>query len=592
MMMASMGAQHFQQQQQQQHFQHQHHHFQLPNPPPPAAGESDRGAASNARRRTSSGPAHGHAQAHVVPGIGHGYGQSQAQMQNVGQGHPSITHRQSFDEGRSRPAALVHSLPQYHQQPQQTQQRSTSDSRYNIGQGAQPSQQIGGYHPYKRNTSGPSRKSSKEEMRNTPSPIDGTGRNGPGLAGSLPRSKSQPSLASVASGSAMASHTSSPAAPPAQGGISLTKPADNAQSALGERAASSGSRAEPSHPVSASDNIVPADEVARARTTSGDSKFSSSFTATVTPDKAEPTPATASAARGPAASRSASTSPSAVQATSVPPPTSKASAPPRAPTPLHAGPIANATNTPQPQSRSSLALPAGTVYTPEPAEKKSGGLKGRLAKALHKDKAAREGGKMGMGGSTPPSVVSSAAPSANNTPSRPTAAVKQYQQHHASPSESSTRSGTPPITPPTHMHTLSHKTNHASTSAPKTATSGSGIYTHHTGSSRFQHQPSEMQPMRPPSAPFAMPMHHQAMGSDISLAETERTQRTATVDAEGSVNGLGVKEKAKGKRSLFRMRNMSTDNISLSSTVSSASMMIRKMGSIGKLARRNSCVYF
>jgi hypothetical protein len=35
------------------------------------------------------------------------------------------------------------------------------------------------------------------------------------------------------------------------------------------------------------------------------------------------------------------------------------------------------------------------------------------------------------------------------------------------------------------------------------------------------------------------------------------------------------------------MKNMSTDNISLSSTVSSASMMIRKMGSIGKLARRN-----
>jgi hypothetical protein len=41
--------------------------------------------------------------------------------------------------------------------------------------------------------------------------------------------------------------------------------------------------------------------------------------------------------------------------------------------------------------------------------------------------------------------------------------------------------------------------------------------------------------------------------------------------------------------SLFNTRmNMSTDNISLSSTVSSASVMIRKLGSIGKLARRNS----
>ncbi len=41
--------------------------------------------------------------------------------------------------------------------------------------------------------------------------------------------------------------------------------------------------------------------------------------------------------------------------------------------------------------------------------------------------------------------------------------------------------------------------------------------------------------------------------------------------------------------SLFNSRlNASTDNISLSSTVSSASVMIRKLGSMGRLARRNS----
>jgi hypothetical protein len=45
----------------------------------------------------------------------------------------------------------------------------------------------------------------------------------------------------------------------------------------------------------------------------------------------------------------------------------------------------------------------------------------------------------------------------------------------------------------------------------------------------------------------------------------------------------------KGKRNLFSMRNASTDNISIGSTVSSASMMIRKMGALGKLARRNRC---
>jgi hypothetical protein len=86
-------------------------------------------------------------------------------------------------------------------------------------------------------------------------------------------------------------------------------------------------------------------------------------------------------------------------------------------------------------------------------------------------------------------------------------------------------------------------------------------------------------PLNPPHAPFT---NQGAMGSDVSLANTERTTTTLT-------GGPGDEGKEK-KRSMFRMKNMSTDNISLSSTVSSASMMIRRMGSIGKLARRNSCV--
>jgi hypothetical protein len=78
----------------------------------------------------------------------------------------------------------------------------------------------------------------------------------------------------------------------------------------------------------------------------------------------------------------------------------------------------------------------------------------------------------------------------------------------------------------------------------------------------------------PGNAPF---INVQAMTSDVSLADTERTTPTTA-----SIAGV------KPKRGLFRNRNKSSDNISLSSTVSSASMMIRKMGSIGKLARRNS----
>lgn len=93
------------------------------------------------------------------------------------------------------------------------------------------------------------------------------------------------------------------------------------------------------------------------------------------------------------------------------------------------------------------------------------------------------------------------------------------------------------------------------------------------------YEPTEV-PLNPPSAPFAL-ASPSAMSSEVSLADTERTTNTLA-------GGPGEpKEKKKG---LFRMKNMSTDNISLSSTVSSASMMIRKMGSIGKLARRNRYV--
>ncbi|PVF96252.1 hypothetical protein CPB86DRAFT_816509 [Serendipita vermifera] len=58
------------------------------------------------------------------------------------------------------------------------------------------------------------------------------------------------------------------------------------------------------------------------------------------------------------------------------------------------------------------------------------------------------------------------------------------------------------------------------------------------------------------------------------------------VTAGESIRSTKPKSRAAG---LFSGKfNASTDNISLSSTVSSASVMIRKLGSIGKLARRNS----
>jgi len=58
----------------------------------------------------------------------------------------------------------------------------------------------------------------------------------------------------------------------------------------------------------------------------------------------------------------------------------------------------------------------------------------------------------------------------------------------------------------------------------------------------------------------------------------------AAGDEPGKRGGL------KRTRSLFNMKNASTDNISIASAASSASMMIRKIGSFGKLASRNRCV--
>ena len=95
-------------------------------------------------------------------------------------------------------------------------------------------------------------------------------------------------------------------------------------------------------------------------------------------------------------------------------------------------------------------------------------------------------------------------------------------------------------------------------------------------------------------------------GSSKSKPKTPAVISSAVAKANGigGVSGIGastdsgddaastatVQTKKKGRAaSLFNSRlNASTDNISLSSTVSSASVMIRKLGSMGKLARRNS----
>ncbi|CAE7077358.1 unnamed protein product [Rhizoctonia solani] len=61
------------------------------------------------------------------------------------------------------------------------------------------------------------------------------------------------------------------------------------------------------------------------------------------------------------------------------------------------------------------------------------------------------------------------------------------------------------------------------------------------------------------------------------------------VESPGAAESIRTTASKKPSRGLFNRRlNASTDNISLQSTVSSASVMIRKLGSMGSLARRNS----
>ena len=76
-------------------------------------------------------------------------------------------------------------------------------------------------------------------------------------------------------------------------------------------------------------------------------------------------------------------------------------------------------------------------------------------------------------------------------------------------------------------------------------------------------------------------------------APQTRTETPAKSEAVGSPHDSPDTASStlpkKPRRALFNSKlNASTDNISLSSTMSSASMVIRKLGNIGKLTRRNS----
>jgi hypothetical protein len=68
-----------------------------------------------------------------------------------------------------------------------------------------------------------------------------------------------------------------------------------------------------------------------------------------------------------------------------------------------------------------------------------------------------------------------------------------------------------------------------------------------------------------------------------------RSDSTSSADTSPAIVAASSSKPPVVRRGLFSAKNnASTDNISISSTVSSASVMIRKLGQLGKLARRNS----
>ncbi|PWN44575.1 hypothetical protein IE81DRAFT_11126 [Ceraceosorus guamensis] len=111
---------------------------------------------------------------------------------------------------------------------------------------------------------------------------------------------------------------------------------------------------------------------------------------------------------------------------------------------------------------------------------------------------------------------------------------------------------------------------------------------------------------RSPLARRVEPANHQQSSGDTngSSGSTRSTSPPRTPDNGAPIassSGASISSKrsgrppiagsgeATGKRSLFNRKfNSSSDNLSISSTVSSASVMLRKVGNLGKLARRRS----
>ncbi|KAI0369888.1 hypothetical protein BV20DRAFT_1052798 [Pilatotrama ljubarskyi] len=198
---------------------------------------------------------------------------------------------------------------------------------------------------------------------------------------------------------------------------------------------------------------------------------------------------------------------------------------------------------------------------------------------------------------------SSRSATSSSTPPAPSnTAPRMHQRTGSSSSTASSRPPAPSATP-----TSSSAAPHSAVNLRKPSPLSQGTFT--AAEKRMSRDDSDLAAMLEPTSGVRSAglkgrlRRALSLNANNALREEEEDDATARIhpsrpsqSSVGSSATLAMDDgdstatvQKKKSRSLFNSKlNRSTDNISLSSTMSSASMVIRKLGNIGKLARRNS----
>ncbi|TFY70142.1 hypothetical protein EVG20_g2862 [Dentipellis fragilis] len=213
--------------------------------------------------------------------------------------------------------------------------------------------------------------------------------------------------------------------------------------------------------------------------------------------------------------------------------------------------------------------------------------------------ASSQGSVRSRSGAPPPQTSSSSNGRGNSSPSAP-AGPPSLKPHHRTSSTSSSNSAAG-ARPSASSGSAASSSSHAVPRPARPSPLSQGNIT--APEKRMSRDDSDLAAMLEPIPNQSMLRSGGLKGRlrrALSLSAAQAMQEEENDDAGAArrpsdarmPSGLASgwqQTKKKSRTALFNSRiNASTDNISLSSTMSSASVVIRKLGSIGKLARRNS----